>query len=281
MGDRRLYLNETFICFVLQPPLLIDEYTPITRFFCRPPGRPGPYCIQAMTNARRTTVLTTAEFDAVTSYCFHNHTAPPSRDLRDWIGATNDLDEQWTADALVEAIESAPRAHGDCAGQVPALRRALRKALQVQGEEIEREAADEARHDAVIAETARRCLYMEDLHTALERRLRTGGTDEIVRSYVRRRGPLLLRTDAGDARVLRRAVAVNGPCSMEVLRSCLMEDGLDQPQAHAALRRWTDNPSVRVTEEHRFYVSGQEDPWTAPAKRFTARKAMYELTYNG
>jgi hypothetical protein len=87
-----------------------------------------------ITTTRRTTVLTRREFDAVTSYCFHNATVAASDDLRDWPGAVNDLDERWTAEAVVRAIESALAHHGDCAGQRPELRRALRKALQVAAE---------------------------------------------------------------------------------------------------------------------------------------------------
>ena len=135
--------------------------------------------------------------------------------------------------------------------------------------------------DSIISATASQCLYLEGLYTALDRRLRTDGVDELVRDYVQRNGSLGLRTEAGDQRILDDAVTANGPCSMEVLRSCLMSDGLDQEQAHAALRLWTDNPSVRVTEDWCFYLNGTQDPWTEPAKGFTARKAMYDLTFTG
>ena len=93
-----------------------------------------------MTNTTTTTVLTTREFEAVESYCIG---ASNSRELRDWIGQDRGLDlGPWTSEDIVLCIESALHHHGDCAGQRPALKRALRKAERVLGEEIRREAQE-------------------------------------------------------------------------------------------------------------------------------------------
>lgn len=98
------------------------------------------------------TILTQREYDAVTYFCFHsNGTVAAGSDLRDWIGHLNDLDEAWTAHSIKRAIVSALDAHGDCAGERPALKRALKK-VEVLVIEAER-----AILDACSADTRRAC----------------------------------------------------------------------------------------------------------------------------
>jgi len=101
--------------------------------------------------AMPTTLLTQREFDALTYFCFHNNTDAAGRDLRDWIGHLNDLDEAWTAHSIKGAIVSGLDAHGDCAGERAALKRALKK---VEVLVIE---AEQAIIDAHRADTDRAC----------------------------------------------------------------------------------------------------------------------------